>query len=397
MSSLVLPAGRLSTKRPSTLAALMRLAAHGLSPEGRLVLYGPYLEDEVPTSPGNLAFDADLRERNPAWGLRRREDVLAQALGRDIVRIDLALVISKYIGEKLGTHDRRGTVQKLRRETSGSAATYLAGGSDDPLPVGLRPKEAHVYRTLASVPKAVWTGWNAEFQTLLERLSVDTDNAYEVLKEHTTQTRYAMARQLMAEQRNKTLLDEIDGQVSPTVDGTYQVLVIDPPWPMTKILREERPNQVGFDYPTMSEDELRGLEIPTSTGELRSLAAVADEACHVWLWTTQRFLPMAFRLLEAWDFTYVCTFVWHKPGGFQAVGLPQYNCEFALYARKGSPTFADTKQLFTCFEADRGRHSEKPDEFFATVARVTDGPRLEVFARRVRIGFDGWGNEVGRG
>ena len=43
------------------------------------MLYGPYLEDEVPTSPGNLAFDADLRARNPAWGLRRREDVLAQA------------------------------------------------------------------------------------------------------------------------------------------------------------------------------------------------------------------------------------------------------------------------------------------------------------------------------
>ncbi|OYT98673.1 MAG: SAM-dependent methyltransferase [Burkholderiales bacterium PBB1] len=63
----------------STCLALMQLAAHGLSPEGRLVLYGPYLEEEVPTAPGNLAFDADLRERNPAWGLRRRADVLAQA------------------------------------------------------------------------------------------------------------------------------------------------------------------------------------------------------------------------------------------------------------------------------------------------------------------------------
>lgn len=63
----------------STCSALMQLAARCLSPDGRLVLYGPYLEDEVPTSPGNLAFDADLRERNPTWGLRRREDVLAQA------------------------------------------------------------------------------------------------------------------------------------------------------------------------------------------------------------------------------------------------------------------------------------------------------------------------------
>ncbi len=63
----------------ATCPALMQLAARVLSPDGRLVLYGPYLEDEVPTSPGNQAFDADLRERHPAWGLRRREDVLAQA------------------------------------------------------------------------------------------------------------------------------------------------------------------------------------------------------------------------------------------------------------------------------------------------------------------------------
>ncbi len=50
-------------------------AARHLAPQGLLVTYGPHLEDEVPTSPGNLAFDADLRARNVAWGLRRREDV----------------------------------------------------------------------------------------------------------------------------------------------------------------------------------------------------------------------------------------------------------------------------------------------------------------------------------
>ena len=60
-------------------AGLMRGAARHLSPQGLLVTYGPYLEDEVATSPGNLAFDADLRARNPAWGLRRREDVAQEA------------------------------------------------------------------------------------------------------------------------------------------------------------------------------------------------------------------------------------------------------------------------------------------------------------------------------
>ena len=46
---------------------------------GVLFLYGPYLEDEVETAPSNIAFDASLKSRNPAWGLRRREDVTALA------------------------------------------------------------------------------------------------------------------------------------------------------------------------------------------------------------------------------------------------------------------------------------------------------------------------------
>lgn len=60
-------------------AALLRGAARHLGPSGVLITYGPYFEDGVPVSPGNAAFDADLRARNPGWGLRRREDVAAQA------------------------------------------------------------------------------------------------------------------------------------------------------------------------------------------------------------------------------------------------------------------------------------------------------------------------------
>ena len=56
-------------------AGLMQGTARHLAPGGRLVTYGPYLEDGVPTAPGNRDFDASLRERNPAWGLRRLEDV----------------------------------------------------------------------------------------------------------------------------------------------------------------------------------------------------------------------------------------------------------------------------------------------------------------------------------
>lgn len=50
-------------------------AARLLPAHGVLVTYGPYLEDEVDTAPSNLAFDASLKSRNPAWGIRRREDI----------------------------------------------------------------------------------------------------------------------------------------------------------------------------------------------------------------------------------------------------------------------------------------------------------------------------------
>ena len=63
----------------ATCAALMRGSARHLALDGLLVTYGPYLEDEVTTSEGNLAFDRSLRAQDPAWGMRRREDVEHEA------------------------------------------------------------------------------------------------------------------------------------------------------------------------------------------------------------------------------------------------------------------------------------------------------------------------------
>ncbi len=54
---------------------LVEGAAQLLHPGGRLILYGPYRRAGVPTAAGNEAFDADLRQRNPAWGLRDLETV----------------------------------------------------------------------------------------------------------------------------------------------------------------------------------------------------------------------------------------------------------------------------------------------------------------------------------
>lgn len=188
--------------------------------------------------------------------------------------------------------------------------------------------------------------------------------------------RRAVARMLQDERKGTLPI------VAPAV-GKYGTIVIDPPWPIGQIDRVERPNQVGPDYPVMTVVDIEALNI----------IELADEACHLFLWTTQKFLPDALYCLDAWGFAYCLTMVWHKPGGFQPYGLPQYNCEFVVYGRAGGPKFVDTKDFPVCFEAPRREHSRKPDEFYQTIARVTDGARLEMFAREAHEGFEAWGNE----
>ena len=69
----------------SATQGLMAGAARVLPRDGLLYLYGPYFEADPPTAPSNLAFDQSLRSRNPAWGIRRLEDVIALAAERGLV------------------------------------------------------------------------------------------------------------------------------------------------------------------------------------------------------------------------------------------------------------------------------------------------------------------------
>jgi hypothetical protein len=66
-------------------AASLGLIAGGarvLPTGGTLILYGPWLKDGIDTAASNLAFDADLKARDPDWGLRRVEDFAAAAAHR---------------------------------------------------------------------------------------------------------------------------------------------------------------------------------------------------------------------------------------------------------------------------------------------------------------------------
>ena len=64
---------------PQATDGLLAGAAAMLAPAAPLILYGPFRREGVAMSPGNAAFDADLRQRDPAWGLRVLEDVAARA------------------------------------------------------------------------------------------------------------------------------------------------------------------------------------------------------------------------------------------------------------------------------------------------------------------------------
>jgi N6-adenosine-specific RNA methylase IME4 len=167
----------------------------------------------------------------------------------------------------------------------------------------------------------------------------------------------------------------------------YGTIIIDPPWEMEKIERVVRPNQTpSTDYPTMTEDELSNFPVEEMAGE----------NCHLFCWTIQKHLPSALRLVAVWGFKYVLLMTWYKPGGFQPFGLPQYNSEFVVYARRGAPKFRDTQAFGACFQGERREHSRKPDVFYDTVRRVTADGRIDVFSREARDGFDQHGNEAGK-
>lgn len=203
----------------------------------------------------------------------------------------------------------------------------------------------------------------------LQNRDASVKGIYREIKHKERQVKEAEARQALS--------------ISEMPDTKYQTIIIDPPWPVQKILRDVRPNQSEFDYPTMTLEEIEKFPI----GDLS-----ADD-CHLFVWTTQKFLPQTFYIMDSWGFKYVLTMVWHKSGGFQPFGLPQYNCEFVVYGRKGKSAFSDTKDFACCFNGKRREHSRKPEEFYSLIRRVSPELRIDIFSREIHEGFDQYGNE----
>ena len=118
----------------------------------------------------------------------------------------------------------------------------------------------------------------------------------------------------------------------------------------------------------------------------------ADEDAHLYLWTTNAHVQPAFAVLKAWGFRYVTTLTWAK----NKMGTGDWlrgQTEHCLMAVRGRPTVTLTNQT-TLLTADAGKHSEKPDAFYAFVESLCPGSKLEMFQRRGRQGWIGHGDEA---
>jgi N6-adenosine-specific RNA methylase IME4 len=165
-------------------------------------------------------------------------------------------------------------------------------------------------------------------------------------------------------------------------------IVADPPWayrqrPATG--KRDRLAAAADFYPVMSIDEIAALPV----------SDLAATDAHLYLWITN---PLLFdgidRVITAWGFTYRTLVTWNKTG---PTGLGRWfrgRTEHVAFCVRGNLPIPPERREQNILSAVNGRHSEKPDAFYDMVERVSPGPYLELFARRRRLGWEAWGNEV---
>lgn len=178
----------------------------------------------------------------------------------------------------------------------------------------------------------------------------------------------------------------------------YATICADPPWPMP-----EYPGWLAeWESYGESHDDTACRPLPYEVmpvGEIANLRVrdIALPDSVLYLWTTSRFLEEAFAVVRAWGFTYSRTLVWSKTPRGRGLGGPPYgiSAEFVLYAKRGSPAPAGhISTSWFRWERDKLRHSAKPDAFYRMAATLSPGPRVDLFARTRRRGWDAWGYEA---
>lgn len=124
---------------------------------------------------------------------------------------------------------------------------------------------------------------------------------------------------------------------------------------------------------------------------------IAEDNCHLYLWTTNNFLSAALNAMAAWGFKYKTIITWEK----DRIGLGQYfrgMTEHCLFGVKGNLPYkiidGKRQQGKTVIIAPKGRHSEKPEEMRKMIETVSYEPYVELFARKRSPGWTVWGNQI---
>ena len=179
---------------------------------------------------------------------------------------------------------------------------------------------------------------------------------------------------------------------------------LDPPWPESGGGKIKRGADRHYALIKKKEDIRRVI--------LDSGVWNPAEDAHLWMWTTNNYLPWALWLIDELGFDYKTNFPWVKSG---RMGLGQYGrgCHelllFAVHgqgyaARRVDPltgkfTWARTDALVGVprpIDPQTGKfiHSAKPEKFYALVEHLSKGPYLEMFSRNPRRGWTVWGDGV---
>jgi len=186
--------------------------------------------------------------------------------------------------------------------------------------------------------------------------------------------------------RVKVTKEEV-GNISGEGKVKYQTIVIDPPWEVHNNLKDLKYYRTGktMPYKLMSDEQIKRFPINDFAGD----------RCDLFLWTITSRIPFATtELLDAWGFRYVDFFAWDKEIGVPVNGVYR-QVEWLIYAYRGKMGINKKgKFIRSMFREKRGRHSRKPDCVYEVLSNNTREPRIDIFAREPRGGFDVWGDEI---
>jgi N6-adenosine-specific RNA methylase IME4 len=164
---------------------------------------------------------------------------------------------------------------------------------------------------------------------------------------------------------------------------SYELIVADPPWEYNdKKTGGSHKSGAVQQYHTMTAAQIRALPV----------YHVAAKNAFCLLWCTKPLLDVGLDVLRGWGFKYKTAIMWDK----QNYGMGHYmrgSWEIVLVGVKGIPSPWRFQKIDIVTSKAR-KHSMKPEEFMVAIEQVVKGPKLELFARSLRHGWDCWGNEV---